>query len=58
MIPFATVVLTDMLGAVLYFYFTLMIVCVCVYVCVRVQIFLIYLWPSYTLLDLGHSVAL
>ncbi len=28
MIPFATVVLIDMLGAVLYFYFTLMIVCV------------------------------
>lgn len=29
MIPFATVVLIDMLGTVLYFYFTLMIVCVC-----------------------------
>lgn len=27
MIPFATVVLIDMLGAVLYFYFTLMIAC-------------------------------
>lgn len=33
MIPFATVVLTDMLGAVLYFYFTLMIACVCMCVC-------------------------